>query len=191
MREKTRDSLRKAFFEAFFVVFGVVLALGANEWRQNAAADRQAAEAMENIRAELAANRELVQASLDYHNGQVALLGERMHSGEPVKANEFNKGFVFPAPIANTAWEVAKETGALANMDYGEVLALSDVYVSQDRYRDQARTIGGLIYEIMLHGGHEEVLENKKSLLSVIYTFVYREMGLLEEYDKVLGAATP
>ncbi len=35
-------SIRSAFFEALFVVFGVVLALAANEWRQNVKAEELA-----------------------------------------------------------------------------------------------------------------------------------------------------
>ena len=187
MQEKTRDSLRKAFFEAFFVVFGVILALGANEWRQNAAADRRADEALVTIEAELASNRELVRASMEYHQGQVALLVERMKAGEPVYPREFPKGFVFPAQIAHTAWEVAKETGAIANMDYETVLELSTVYAAHDRYLIQSETIGGLIYKKMLEGGIEAITDNHKNLMSIIYTFVYKEIALLEVYDGTLG----
>lgn len=188
MQEKTRDSLRKAFFEAFFVVFGVILALGANEWRQNAAADRHADEALAKIEAEIDANRDLVRASLEYHERQVALLAERMKAGEPVYPREFPKGFVFPAQVSHTAWEVAKETGAISNMDYDTVLRLSKVYAAHDRYLIQAEMIGGLIYEKMFEGGITAITDNHKNLLSIIYTFVYKEHGLLEEYDAALGA---
>jgi len=37
VREKTRDAIQKALFEAFFVVLAVALALAANEWRQERA----------------------------------------------------------------------------------------------------------------------------------------------------------
>jgi len=185
MKENTRDSMRKAFFEAFFVVFGVVLALAANEWRQNAAATRHADEALATIEAELTTNRDLVIASREYHQGQVDLLTERMKASEPVYPREFPKGFIFPARVSDTAWEVAKETGALANMDYETVLALSNVYAAQDRYMNQAEMVGALIYEVMLDGGIEAVVDNHKNLMSVIYTFVYRETGLIEEYAAV------
>ena len=190
MQTVTRDALRKAFFEAFFVVFGVILALAANEWRQNAAADRHAAEALANIEGEVAANRELVAASLEYHQGQVAMIGERMKTGEPVQPKDFPKGFVFPAQVSHTAWEVAKETGAIANMDYDRVLELSKAYAAHDRYLTQTETIGGIIYEKMIEGGIESITDNSKNLLSIIYTFVYKEMALLGEYDALLGEAS-
>lgn len=189
MQEKTRESLRKAFFEAFFVVFGVILALGANEWRQNAAAERHAEEAMANIRAELAANRELVVESEAYHMDRVMFLTERMKAGEIATPNDFNRGFVYAAQITDTAWEVAKETGAVSNMDYDEVLTLSAIYSAQERYQKQAQTIGNMIYGDILHDGIEAIPAKPKNLMSIIYTFVYRERQLLAEYDEVLGAA--
>ena len=42
MRAETRAELRGALFEAAFVVLGVVLALAANEWREDVAHRRQA-----------------------------------------------------------------------------------------------------------------------------------------------------
>lgn len=188
MQTVTRDALRKAFFEAFFVVFGVILALGANEWRQSAAAERHADRAAANIEAELRANRELVAASLEYHDGLVAMLGERMQTGEPVYPREFSRGFVFPALVEGTGWEVAKETGAVADMDYDRVLEYSAIYGSQERYRTQAELVGGMIYQKMFDGGIQAITDNHKNLLSIIYTFVYRENGLLREYDALLGA---
>ena len=41
--------LRSAFFEAVFVVFGVALALAANEWRENVKARETAAGALHDI----------------------------------------------------------------------------------------------------------------------------------------------
>jgi hypothetical protein len=186
MQNSTRDSLRKAFFEAFFVVFGVVLALAANEWRQNAAAERRAARALADIEAELAANREMVAASREYHWETVTMLGDRMKAGEPVYPRDFTRGFIWPALVENTAWEVAKETGSLSEMDYSRVLELSAVYGAQDRYRTQAETVGGMIYQRMLDGGIEAVTEGHKNLISIIYTFVYREQELLDDYAAVL-----
>jgi hypothetical protein len=189
MQIKTRDALRKAFFEAFFVVFGVILALGANEWRQSAAAQRHADRAAANIEAELRANRALVLASMEYHNGLVAMLGERGKTGEPIYPREFSRGFIFPALVEGTGWEVAKETGAVADMDYDRVLEYSSLYGSQQRYRTQAELVGGMIYQKMFDGGINSITDNHKNLLSIIYTFIYRENGLLREYDAVLGAA--
>jgi len=188
MQMQTRDALRKAFFEAFFVVFGVVLALAANEWRQGAAAARRADEALAVIETELESNRALVRESLDYHQGQIQLLHERMKAGEAVFPRDFTRGFIHPALLESTAWEVAKETGATASMDYHRVLALSAVYGAQDRYRTQAETVGAMIYRKMLDGGIEAVTGSPKNLMSIIQTFAYRETGLLEEYAAVLGS---
>ena len=44
MKENLRSTLRSAFFEALFVVFGVILALAANEWRESVKAQKLADE---------------------------------------------------------------------------------------------------------------------------------------------------
>ena len=102
MKEPTRSALKSAFFEAFFVILGVLLALGANEWRQNAAAEEQAEAALTSILAEQRANREDIQAAHDYHTDQVAMLRKKTEAGETPTGNDFPRGFIAPA-IAKTS----------------------------------------------------------------------------------------
>jgi hypothetical protein len=60
---------RPILLEAAFVVLGVVLALGANEWRKSYVDRRNAEAALASIREELQANRTVVGESFDYHGG--------------------------------------------------------------------------------------------------------------------------
>ncbi len=57
--------------ESFFVVLGVVLALGANAWLQNRADLEAAQTARESIREELVTNRADVVKAAQYHFGLV------------------------------------------------------------------------------------------------------------------------
>ena len=57
--------LTEALFEAFFVVLGVILALSANEWRQNQAAKAKAESALQEIHDELASNMQLVEEAVE------------------------------------------------------------------------------------------------------------------------------
>jgi type II secretory pathway pseudopilin PulG len=68
--------VKSAIFQAALVVFGVVLAFAANEWREAAADRRRAGEALTSIREELAANRDAAAASAAYHAEKLSLIVE-------------------------------------------------------------------------------------------------------------------
>ncbi len=124
MKDNLRNSLRSASLEAAFVVFGVVVALAANEWRQDVKAQELADAALVTIVAELETNLELVRASRDYHQSTVGMMQEKMKTGETVAASDFPRGFINPAWVTDTAWGVAQETGVLADFDYETLLIL-------------------------------------------------------------------
>jgi hypothetical protein len=183
MKENTRHALKSAFFEAFFVILGVGLALAANEWRQNTAAQKQADSALAGILVELEDNRAQVQASHDYHMGLVGMIQEKMGAGEAPVVDDFPRGFVSPARVADTAWDVATQTGVVSNMEYATLLELSRMYGLQDQYLSQVESVGGLIYGQIMAGGTQAIADNHRNLLQIIYTFIYREYGLLAAYD--------
>jgi len=182
----TRQAITAAFFQAFFVVFGVVLALAANEWRESKNAERHAEHALDGIMEELKSNRQAIQASLDYHNGLVEELRRFREESKAPTLRTFTRGFVSPANIFMTAWNAATETGALTAMDYQTVLDLSTIYAQQDRYTNQATGVGQAIYGEMLQGGTQALVDKHTNLTALIYTFVYREIQLIELYNKTL-----
>jgi hypothetical protein len=181
--------ISSALFEAFFVVLGVVLALAANEWREKRAEQAHAEHALEAITEELRTNRQAIVGARDYHEGRMTAIREAMTGGDALSPRNFPRGFVSPAQLFQTAWDAASETGALANLDFATVLALSRVYESQDRYEDQARMVGQLVYTRIFNEGMEAIVADAGNLASIISTFAYRERELLEHYDAVLESA--
>lgn len=178
--------MRSAFLEAVFVVFGVVLALAANEWRQNVKAEAMADSALESIIAELQANQALVQESHDYHTQQAQMLQTKLRSGEMPTMNDFPKGFINPAWVTDTAWEVAKATGVLAEMDYQDLLDLSAAYDRLEHYTKQSDISGHHLYGIIFHEGSPSILNKPSNLMTIIYTFIYREKQVLENLENTL-----
>ncbi len=187
MSQPTRQMVSSALFEAFFVVLGVLLALGANEWRQTRVDRAHARNALSAITEELRANRDAVQASREYHEGRLGAIYGALGSGTPLKPADFPRGFVGPAQVFQTAWDAASETGALADLDYATLLTLSRVYESQDRYEMQARTVGQVIYTQIFHEGTDSVVAKGENLAAIIGTFLYRETQLIAHYDDVLA----
>ncbi|MCP4291356.1 MAG: hypothetical protein GY780_05920 [bacterium] len=181
-------SIRSAFFEALFVVFGVILALAANEWRQNVKAEELADAALASVITELETNQVLISSSMQYHESQVKKLQDLMSSKKTPTMNDYPKGFINPAWVTDTAWAVAKETGVLADMDYQTVLTLSATYERLDRYRRQSEMAGQLVYEAIFEKGSSSLAAKPVNMMTILYTFIYREKQLEESLVDALGS---
>jgi hypothetical protein len=192
--EEQKLRWKPMLLEAFFVVLGVVLALAANEWRQDYNQKKHAATALESVRHELTVNRAAILQSLTYHlqlTDTLRHLSSRSGpagTGEPQYPNArlFSRGYLGPATLLNTAWQAANATDAVSAMGYADVLLLSQVYEDQRSYAYQAEQAGQLIYAKLFNEGHEGVRRNFANLNTLIAAFWYTECGLIAQYDKVL-----
>ena len=187
-----RIQWRPILLEAFFVVFGVVLALGANEWRQHRQLIDQAAYAQATIIDELVANRAVVEDAAMYHLTLVDSLrayAYQSRGGAAARPSPqlFARGFVDPASVLETAWTSANATGAVQAMDYDAVLAFAGIYEAQRAYRRQSDSVGELIYARLFEAGYGGVFGELGNLASVISTFAYRECELIERYNVLLA----
>jgi hypothetical protein len=178
--------VKGAVFQSLLVVFGVVLAFAANEWREAAAERREARIALEVIKEELSANRAAALASAAYHQERLALIEERARTGAGVELRDFPRGFLNPATLSTAAWTSAAETGSLANIEYDEIVRLSRIYEMQRAYRDETFTATGIIYQRMFDEGVESVPKNATGLVGLISAFLYREQALVKAYDSAL-----
>lgn len=194
-----RISWRPLLLEAFFVVLGVVLALGANEWRRSFNDRQSAATALASIRDELLVNRGAVLSSTQYHQQLVDTLSTLLrHASASNPASGaampdpriFSGGFTRPASLLHTAWDAASATDVVRHMRYADVLLLARIYEEQHEYRRQADQVGQLIYAQLLDQGFQGVVRNYGNLSTLIATFWYRECQLLHRYDEVIPQLT-
>tara|TARA_R100000687_G_scaffold82806_1_gene83382 strand:+ start:74893 stop:75450 length:558 start_codon:yes stop_codon:yes gene_type:complete len=169
------------------VVLGVVLALAANEWRQNRAEAAEANTALTEIVRELGANRQAVATALEYHRGLVDRIVQVADTPAQLSLRDFSRGFISPAQVHRTAWSSAAEIGTLSNMSYESVLVLSRVYAQQENYQEQAKSVGQIIYSELYSGGTSAIIANSANLAGVLQTFTYREQQLLAAYDTLLS----
>ncbi len=192
--KERRLDWKPILLEAFFVVLGVVLALTANEWREARNHRQEAAAALESIREELATNRDSVAASLTYHAHLIDTLAAFMRGaavpgdeGAHPRAELFSRGFIHPAPVLSTAWEAARATDAVRHMAYEDVLLVSQIYQDQERYEEQGQIVSENIYRTLFDEGFQAMERKYRNLFGIIYTFMYSECRLLEQY----AAAAP
>ncbi len=176
--------IKKALFEAAFVVLGVVLAFTANEIRENIHNKNRAEEALKEILHEIKLNRESVEKTMDYHNAVLDSLKKSFQTGREPKISVFSQGFLTAALVSRTAYESAIVIGAFEHLDYQYVLEISSLYALQDRYENQARNAGELIYTALFERGAKGIVKEYRNLFSVIMSFAVREEQLIESYDK-------
>lgn len=182
--------LPRMLVESALIVFSVLLALGVDGWSNSREHRKQARAAEAEVLQELRSNRDLVEQARQYHGGLLRLIASSREQGDALTMRDFDRGFVSPAQISHTAWASASETGALSHMEYSTVLRLSRIYAQQERYTEQARSIGQLLYAEIYHNGTESIVANIRNLAGLISTFVYREEELLKMYDATLSPGT-
>ena len=183
--DRWRKLVGPALFEAAFVVLGVVLALAANEWREARLHRAEGESARTAIANELRENRRLLDSSRTYHR---QVMGG-VFSAPPATTftvQHFSGGFIQPAQVSTTAWEVASETGALAHMPYQEVLAISQVVALERRYDAMALSTGQLLYGELYRVGPNGVAANGRNLASILGAFSYREEQVIKMIDSTV-----
>jgi len=124
------------------IVFSVLLALGVNEWRNHNANNARAENARADIVAELEANLEDVNASLQEHGALLEEMREELRALAATPDKEVDYRFNFRISfLQKRAWQSAMITQAVEHMDVSEVQSLADIYELIDTYEQQERRI--------------------------------------------------
>ena len=168
--------------EMGMIVFSILLALWVNEWRDHRANRELADAAVRNIRLEVVRNREAVARALPGHRALLEEVrraeGELEHGAETVRLN----AVLEPPTVLHTAWDTASTTGALAHMDYGQVLELADLYSGQDWLkRLEDRLLGSIT------SNEADRLRRVRGLESSLRNYVDMEESLEKAYDQELS----
>ncbi|HQU73433.1 MAG TPA: hypothetical protein PKV71_15020 [Calditrichia bacterium] len=183
--------VKQIFLEAFMVVLGVVIAFGANEYRENSNRQKQVQVALSGILEEIQTNQKALQESLDYHRMLIDTLQVLSRKGlERADIRIFNRGFVHPATLQSTAWEAAKATNVVSDIPYQTVREISAIYQQQEVYLQQSLSTGSLIYEAMFTKGTEGIISNYRNLSSIHRAFYYQEQRLADRYRDSLEILT-
>lgn len=173
--------------EAALVAMGVVLALAANEWRQEVHSRETAEQALGSIRAELEVNHAAIDTALSYHTAIAESLRAHLSTRRTPSHRLFSRGYIAPALLQRDAWDTARQTNALAPLPYQRVLAISRIYSLLKSYETQKESSGRVIYETLFKEGPQAIVERPSNLLSILYTFLYRERELRADLEAFLG----
>lgn len=155
---KQRRRLGAMVIEVVFIVLGVLIALGVNEWRGARQEAALVETALDNLAEEMARNHENVSWRLAYHTQLRDSLVQHIRPAvtPPYPAFErislpemgFGDGFGFRM-LDRIAWETARSTGAVGLMSYEDVLVLSRTYETQAYLSAVEQRIGNTMHVAM------------------------------------------
>lgn len=170
------------------VVLGALLALAADEWREARQRRERVRVTVAGIREEIRANSALVSRAREKHLFLRDTLEKLRVAGALPPPKIWAEGIWSPAQVTSTAWEVARETGALADIPPATVLALAKVYGSQENYSTLADELNvDLMNDVRQHGMEVVLRDRFVQFVPLAVDFSNRERALLRQYERVLA----
>ena len=186
-----RTWLSRTVFESMLIVFSILLALGVAQWQQ----DRQVTQLVERslriFKSELTQNRNRIEDLYPFHLGLQSLLLEQEVESHPDKLPELREVLdsFESAVLLTSAWDTALATGALAQMDYEVVFALSLTYSIQDRF--QTLYNSGLIETLSTTVSSESAVGLSYAAIRYVNDVTSAESELLAVYQQALELFEP
>lgn len=178
--------------EVLSIVFGVTLALGLDEWRENAKTRRVVDSVLDNLAGEAAANRDNVEQSLEYHRRAIERMrtftSERTGASVGEMLSESLPNGLVPAFLRESAWNTAIASNVVPELPYGTVRALSSGYTLQARYERLTEGFLQSVYQSML--GSNVLTEGSagtvaNAFVPAVNDMVSLEQELLKIYDSL------
>ncbi len=124
--------------EVFSIVLGVLLALGVSEWQEEREKSELAETALNNVRLELQANKEIISRVHENNQATIATVlaaAEEEDVEEVEEVEEEARTLIPGVQVRATAWETLLSTGVSNYIEYEMLLALSETYSMQSVYR--------------------------------------------------------
>lgn len=131
-----RDKLPEIALEAVFVVFAILLALAADEWRDSRQNREFAERALESIESEMRSNRQEVLDSRAPNLELMSGLQEAIDNGWAETDLEVQFEY---ALLSSAAWQTAQVTQAIHFADYDLVQEIARLYDLQGLFADSQR----------------------------------------------------
>lgn len=169
-----RRKLPEILIEGLFVVFAILLALAADEWREDKQKAEIAERALQGIEAEMKANRVELESSRGPNLEVLERLVAEVEDGEP--ARSMNVQFEY-ALLSSAAWRTAQVTQATHYVDYNLIQQIAKLYDVQELFAESQR---GMVEQLTgLSGEPDRFAQGALGRLRIV-------MGVEAGYSAVL-----
>ena len=190
-----KTSFTTLAIEVVSIVLGVMLALAANEWRENRQIERLKATSLQSIRQEIETNLALLSKAHEHHTATLAMLREALENeaemtpekAEVVVGRLHKRGGIYQMPsVLDTAWESAKTAQVLSYFDYEQLLVLANVYKVQRSYNEFTRSIIQTIN--LVHFMDTDAVRYLNGTQGSLNEVWYSDRRLMNAYEEALEA---
>lgn len=178
----------KLSVEFVSIFLSVLLALAANEWRDNRNQRKICQKGVESIYAELKENYNMIDKAHQSHLYFKGLI-DSLITTSSFDSESAEKALVSGIDIEfahNVAWEAARITNITSSMDIDLVGELADIYNGQEIYNSAGQRV---IDELFLLQGVEVEIIDKELLITVrnlLAPLIHLEKQLLIKYQNFL-----
>ena len=133
--------LPQAVFESTMILFAFLIAFTLEGWKDDRKIERLIAYAIHNFENEIKQNNLRIKNVMVFHKGVQQVLQNQNSNGTFDSIAKFRNVMdaMKPIVLSNSAWETAVATGALAQMDFELVSALTLTYNMQTRFDENYR----------------------------------------------------
>lgn len=133
--------LPQALFESAVILFGFLFAFLLAGWKEDKKIEHLIAYSINNFENEIKQNNLRIKDVMVFHKGIQQVLQNQNSKGNFNSIAKFRNVMdsMKPIVLSNSAWETAVATGALAQMDFELVSALSLTYNTQTRFDENYR----------------------------------------------------
>jgi hypothetical protein len=186
----------RALFECALIVFGIVLGLAVNNWREVAQQQHRLTEVREYFAEEIRANREQLTSEMyaPYHR-KLADAWTRL-SALPVPnaadraAAWKNAGTgMHPFHPRDAVWTTFVHGEMLERMQPRELLALAEIYRAQDDLRQVNQALLATVLALTVDSEDSRFIRSQANATSMtLNDITYAEAELLKLYDRALRA---
>jgi len=168
-----RVRLGRMLLDVVGVVFAVLVALAADEWRDNRELQQQA------DRAQARTELERTRPSID---STEARLAEGSRVSAEGRARALSLDLEFP-DFSDAAWRITQVTDAASRIDFDWLTRVARIYETQELYGEERSAILQTLGEMGTAGQNPEVdrLRNQVHILRQLHD------QLVERYDQFLG----
>jgi len=177
-----RVRLGRMLLDVVGVVFAVLVALAADEWRDNRELQQQADRAQAAVLAELRANRTELERTRPSIDSTEARLAEGSRVSAEGRARALSLDLEFP-DFSDAAWRITQVTDAASRIDFDWLTRVARIYETQELYGEERSAILQTLGEMGTAGQNPEVdrLRNQVHILRQLHD------QLVERYDQFLG----
>lgn len=169
------NSLRNFIKEALPVVFGVLLALFLNNWKEDIDSKRYIEEYYAHISEECTSNIEKLESSVQEHFNLLSLLSEHEESDTTFTEILDDLGGLHLILLKNTSWKYF-QSNHIGTVDFEVTSSLSEMERMEFYYDKTANRL----IDLFLKVGRSNKVEDKEDLIVYLEELIDKEQTLIE-----------